>query len=174
MDLNEILDSPGLKPPEKRAAAAEALRSGRAKTADIAAMAGASEKKLALLLEAMEEVTRGDPSVSDEGWLAFAEQYIGSASGSLRREASRVAGNVACLYPGSLGGCTAKLLENTESDMTVTRWAAAYALAKIIVIPEYAKSELYGRLIEISENESENGVKNQYLKALKKAAEIRG
>ena len=68
-------------------------------------------------------------------WLQFAEKYIDFQSNNLKREASRVAGNIAHLYVNDLTISIKKLLQNTNDGGTVVRWGSAYALAKIIVLP---------------------------------------
>ena len=49
---------------------------------------------------------------------------------------------------------------------------SAYALGRIILIPEYANSKLFDMLTALAEQETENGVKNQYLAGLKKAKKL--
>ncbi|MDR2671524.1 MAG: HEAT repeat domain-containing protein, partial [Oscillospiraceae bacterium] len=104
---------------------------------------------------------------------SFAEEYIEADNNTLKREASRVIGNIAALYADKLDGIVSKLLTNSGNEGTVVRWGSAYALGRIILIPQYAKSGLYGQLTAIAEAEQENGVKNQYLGGLKKAKKIR-
>lgn len=65
------------------------------------------------------------------------------------------------------------LLDNTNDEGTVIRWAAAYALSRILTIERYAQSELYDILSDISNREEDNAINNQYLKALKKASKAR-
>lgn len=66
-----------------------------------------------------------------------------------------------------------ELLKDKSFKGTVIRWAAAYALSRIVILDRYAKSDLYNRLVTVCDREEDNGVKNQYLKALKKAAKTR-
>jgi hypothetical protein len=47
-------------------------------------------------------------------------------------------------------------------------------MSRIIRIPHYANSELFDTLTDLSEQEQENGVKNQLLGGLKKAKKLRG
>ena len=70
-------------------------------------------------------------------------------------------------YPGELEGAVEALLKNTRDEGTVVRWGSAYALARIIVLEPYKNSALVQTVREIYEAEKENGVKNQYKKALK-------
>jgi hypothetical protein len=122
----------------------------------------------------MEEVSRSESALSDTAWLAFAEKYVGSDNNTLKREASRVIGNIAPLFAEQLDSVVSKLLANSSNEGTVVRWGSGYALGRIILIPQYANSDLYGQLTAIAEAEQENGVKNQYLAGLKKAKKIRG
>ncbi len=127
------------------------------------------DKGISTVLEAMEQVTRNQPNISTLEWLRFAETNIDSKSNSLKREASRVVGNIAHLFENNLEMAIQKLLENTTNERTVVRWGSAYALAKIIVLPCFTNSPLFDTLTQICEDEIENGVKNQYIKGLNKA-----
>jgi hypothetical protein len=77
------------------------------------------------------------------------------------------------MFPNNLETAIQNLLENTKNEGTVIRWASAYALAKIIQIPQHANSELYDTLNELYEQEQENGVKNQLQNGLKKAKRLK-
>lgn len=67
----------------------------------------------------------------------------------------------------------ASLLQNADHEGTVIRWASAYALSRIVILPQYARGPLFEQISDLYEKEKENGVKNQYRKALKKAEKIR-
>jgi hypothetical protein len=129
---------------------------------------------MALILEAIEAVTGKNPEIADLEWLKFAQDFITSQSNNLKREASRVVGNIAHLFPNDLEMAIQYLMNNTKKDSTVIRWGSAYAMSRIIQIPQYANSELFNMLTDLSEQEQENGVKNQLLDGLKKAKKIRG
>lgn len=131
------------------------------------------EKKVSLLLEAIEEVSRSKEFILEADYLDLAEKYILSSDNSCKREASRIVGNLANKYPTKLDDAIVALLKNTDNEGTVIRWASAYALSRIIVIPQYAKSSLFEQISDLCAREEENGVKNQYIKALKKAEKIR-
>ena len=53
------------------------------------------------------------------------------------------------------------------------RWAGAYALSRIVQLPQYALSELYDQLTALARQETDNGVKQQYVKGLRQAAKLR-
>ncbi len=174
MDLFDILNSKVIKALEKRAQIVEAINGGVLDINQIRILsADLDDKKIAVILEALEEVIRNKPDASALEWLQFAEQYIDAQSNNLKREASRVVGNIAHLFKDDLTVSIQKLLKNTSNESTVVRWGSAYALAKVIVLPQFSHSQLYSQLTDICEHESENGVKNQYMKSLKKAAKLR-
>ena len=174
MDILKILDDKSIGALQKREQLISGIESGifgvdcieeAAKTID--------DKKVAIILEAMEDITRTRPELATLAWLEFAEKYLNSPASNAKREASRVAGNIAHLFPENLSVIIDKLLANTADPGTVIRWGSAYALAKIIVIAPFANSPLFDKLSEICSGEQENGVNNQYVKALKKAAKYR-
>jgi len=174
MDIVSLLDNKTIKAIEKREQIAEAIRMKSITIQDIQSVKDVlDDKKMALVLEAMEAVTGKNPETADIEWLKFVENFIASASNNLKREASRVVGNIAHIFPDGLEATIPCLMENTANDGTVVRWGSAYALARIIQIPQYANSELFGILTDLCEQEQENGVKNQYANGLKKAKKLR-
>lgn len=123
---------------------------------------------IAYCMEAIEALTNTNPEISNIEYLKFATLYTDSKSNSLKRESARVIGNIAMLYPNDLDKSIKLLLNNANDEGTVVRWSAAYALSRIIILPEYANSKLYNQLVEICEKEEKNSIKNIYLKAFKK------
>jgi hypothetical protein len=174
MDIAGLLNNNEIKAVTKREELADALRMGYVTMSDILPLKDKlDDKKMAIVLEAMEAVTNRNPDLADLGWLVFAGDFITSKSNAIKREASRIVGNIAHLFPDDLDTAIQKLMENTKDEGTVIRWASAYALARIIQIPQYARGGLFDTLISLSEQESENGVKNQLLNGLKKAKKHR-
>ncbi|MDR0839726.1 MAG: hypothetical protein LBN99_08835 [Oscillospiraceae bacterium] len=172
MDIAALLGSKALKPSEKREQIADALRAGAVTVRELGS-GGLDEKQAGIVLEAMEAVSRNNPEAADTEWLNYAQAYIAAESNSLKREASRVVGNIAAGFPDDLDGSIEKLLENTKNDGTVVRWGSAYALGRVVLIPKFANSDLFDVLTGLAEREPENGVKNQYLTGLKKARKLR-
>lgn len=93
------------------------------------------KKKIALLLEAIEEVSCSKEFSLEEDYLNLSERYILSSDPSCKREASRIVGNLAAAFPAKLDHAIAALLQNANDDGTVTRWASAYALSRIVILP---------------------------------------
>ncbi|MDR0839787.1 MAG: hypothetical protein LBN26_00130 [Christensenellaceae bacterium] len=172
MDIAALLKDASIKSTDKRERIANAMRGGEISVKQIAACEF-DEKQTGVILEAMEAISRVTPDIADVEWLHYAEAYISSSSNSLKREASRVVGNIAHLFPENLGSAIEMLMGNTNDVGTVVRWGSAYALGRIVCIPQYANSDLFAALTDLAERETENGVKNQYLGGLKKAQKLR-
>ena len=172
MDIKELLSDKTKKPIEKRKEIANAILSKAVSIQDLMTLK-IEDKKLALIFEAIEELSSKAPEMTDKNWLRFAESHLLSQDNNIKRETARIVGNIAHLFPNDLETVIPKLIETTNNQSTVIRWSCAYALGKIITIPKYAKSDLYDKLVAIAEKEQMNGNKNQYLNGLKKANKLR-
>lgn len=166
----DILNDKTMKATEKRAVIVEAINNKELDLEKIKAMSVALDsKKIVIIFEAIEAITKETPTIFDSKILTFINDYILSESNPIKRETSRIVGNVAKVYPNQLEKSVALLLENTNNEGTVVRWGSAYALSRIILLPDYINSSLYNTLKHISDMEEDNGVKKQYVNALKKA-----
>jgi hypothetical protein len=76
-------------------------------------------------------------------------------------------GNIAQKFPDKVENAVPNLLINTTDDSTVVRWCAAYALSEIVKSNSKIRGTLVPEIEKIVKNETNNGVKNVYLKALK-------
>lgn len=77
-------------------------------------------------------------------------------------------GNLAKKYPVETEKAIPKLLVNTKDKSTVVKWCAAFAISEIAKNNMSAQSMLLPKMQEIFKAEQNNGVKNVYLKAIKK------
>ena len=174
MNLVSVLEDVRLKKDEKRKEIINSLNNKEFTIKEINIFKNIlDERDLIIVLEAMEVVTRKNPHIADLKWLEFVEEYIIADSNNLKRESSRIVGNIAHLFPNNLKNVIEKLLVNSLDKGTVIRWSSAYALSRIIIIPVYAQSELYNTLLKIYEKEAESGVRGQYQNGLLKAEKIR-
>ncbi|MCL1857970.1 MAG: hypothetical protein FWF92_01895 [Oscillospiraceae bacterium] len=174
MNIISLLDNKNMKPLEKRVKIVEIIRMNFISIKEIKSLQDTiDDKKMALIFEAMEDVTNKNPEIANLDWLIFVQNFILSKSNNLKREASRIVGNIAYLFPNNLNVAIQNLIENTKNESTVIRWGSAYALARIIQIPKYANNELYAVIEDLCEQETDNGVKNQFTNGLKKAEKIR-
>lgn len=169
MNLVEILTDKSIKKMAARGLIVEGILDG---SFGLAAIRQAAEvlkaNKVATILEAIEEISNKAMMPLEEGFLEFAKAYVKSENNSCKREASRIVGNLAAQYPQALDDVIPALLENTHDEGTVVRWGSAYALSRIILLDAYSETALCDQVKAICEAEKENGVKNQYVKALKK------
>lgn len=173
MDVFEILNDKSIRKLEARKLIADSISDGSFSLTDFSGRAEQlNDKQTATFLEAIESVTGQKDSRLGVEYLKFVEKYILSDNNSCKREASRIVGNMAHLYPDELGVAIEALLKNTSVSGTVVRWGSAYALARIIVLERYRNSDLVNTVRDIYEAEQENGVRNQYAKALKRIKAI--
>ena len=174
MDIISVMNDKALKGTKKRAAIIELIVSGNLNCEQIEAInTEINDKQMASILEAIEEISNKGLSQLSSRYLLFAIPYIKSENNNCRREASRIVGNMAAQYPDMIEEAISPLLDNSSNEGTVIRWAAAYALSRIITTDRYAQSKLYDKLTDISNKEEDNAIRNQYLKALKKASKVR-
>lgn len=159
MDIISVMNDKALKGTKKRAAIIELIVSGNLNCEQIEAIST--------------EISNKGLSQLSSRYLLFAIPYIKSENNNCRREASRIVGNMAAQYPDMIEEAINPLLDNSSNEGTVIRRAAAYALSRIITTDRYAQSELYDKLTDISNKEEDNAIRNQYLKALKKASNVR-
>lgn len=79
-------------------------------------------------------------------------------------------GNLSKQYPQETATAIPSLLENTtdnESNTTVIKWCAAYALTEIAKNNLQTRKELLPVFEKIIKREKNNGVRNVYVKAMK-------
>ena len=169
MDIKELFNNKSTKGIEKVRQLTLAISNNEILIKDIIEICKTlKDSEIAFCMEAIEAVTNSNPEISNIQYLKFASSYIDSKSNSLKRESARLIGNIAMLYPKDLDKPIKSLLNNANDNGTVVRWSAAYALSRIIILPEYANSKLYNQLVEICEKEEKNSIKNIYLKAFQK------
>ena len=147
LDILIMLNDKSIKAIEKREIIVKALEEKNITIKEIEGILNEiDEKKSAIIFEAIEAVTNSDAQIADIQWLNLAVENILSASNSIKREASRIVGNISHKFPNDLEKAIEKLLLNSKDAGTVVRWGSAYALSKIIVIPQYANSELFEKI----------------------------
>ncbi|MES2629906.1 MAG: hypothetical protein V4616_13150 [Bacteroidota bacterium] len=134
-------------------------------------IAFASKQKAAdtaVCIEALEYATAKQPEIADENVLVFVTELLKKDEPALKRESSRVIGNVAGRFPGKLNDSVTNLLANAGNEGTVVRWATAFALAEILKLKTDLNQMLLPKVETLAEKEEDNGVKKKYLDALKK------
>jgi len=115
----------------------------------------------------IEEVSIGNPEL--------VAPYIDDLIGYINYDLPRVKwgipqamGNLSKKYPLEAEKAIPKLLVNTKDESTVVKWCAAFAISEIAKNNPSAQATLVAKMQEIAKAEKNNGVRNIYLKALKK------
>jgi len=155
------------KPKEIITLLAEKLKSDRGLVADlIRCFENGSVAEEGNCMEAIEYVTKEDPEFA-ENCFDFVIENINNEAPRVKWETARIIGNVAQKFPDKIKKTVPKLLENTTDKGTVVRWSAAFALTEIAKSNPELQKELTTKFNEIVKKESNNGVRNIYLKYLK-------
>ncbi|HJX50762.1 hypothetical protein A2Y99_05305 [Candidatus Gottesmanbacteria bacterium RBG_13_37_7] len=120
-----------------------------------------------ICMEALEYITHENPEYA----APHLKTIITSLSDKAPRvkwEAARIMGNIAKKYSEEALGAIPNLMKNTNDKGTVVRWSAAFGLTEIAIYNSKAANKLIPEFEKIIKKEKNNGVKNVYLKALKK------
>lgn len=122
MTIKQIIDDKSVKRLEKRDVIVEGIINGIFDFSAVSAVCSfLPDKKVSLLLEAIEEVSRSKEFSLEKDYLELSESYILSSDPSCRREASRIVGNLAAAFPENLDHAITALMQNANHDGTVIR-----------------------------------------------------
>ncbi|HEC76315.1 MAG TPA: hypothetical protein ENI33_03520 [Thermoplasmatales archaeon] len=119
-------------------------------------------------MEAIEYVTKENPEFA-ENCINFVIFHINDKASRVKWEACRIIGNVAKNFPDKVKEAIPKLLENAQDKSTVVRWSSAFALTEIAKSDSEIQEKLIPEFRKIVKRETNNGVRNIYLKYLKDA-----
>lgn len=115
----------------------------------------------------MKHVTAENPGIA-EPFIDQIIEYINYKAPRVKWGVPESIGNIAKKSPYKVVKAIPLLLMNTpenKANSTVIRWCAAYALSEIAKAS--GELSIIEKIRDISEKETNNGVKNVYLKALK-------
>jgi len=117
--------------------------------------------------DAMKHITKENPEIA----LPYIDKIINYINHKVTRVKWGVPesiGNIAQKFPKEVEKAVPKLLINTKEESTVIRWCAAFGLTEIAKSNTKLQKNLIEKFSDILKKESNNGVKNVYIKALKK------
>jgi len=114
----------------------------------------------------MEAITREHPDWCADRLQAVIK-FIDHKAPRVKWESSRVVANLAPRFPREAAEAIPLLLANTSDKGTVVRWSAAFALGEIIKHNEKVQKAILADVEKILSEETNNGVRNVYLKAMK-------
>ena len=169
MQIDTLLNDKTLKAKQKTETLSKWLLEKKISTEKLIEFAQASnDSQKATCIEAFEFATKQNPSVANEKCFQFVTNSLADKAPRVKWESAKVIGNIANLFPTKLDKAIGNLLINSESDGTVVRWAAAFALGEILKLKTKHNKELLPAIESICIREEENGVRKKYLDAIKK------
>ena len=164
--IDEILKSKK-KPKEIVTLLAEKLKSDKGLVVNlIRCFENGSVAEKGNCMEAIEYLTKEDPEFA-ENCFDFVIEHINDEAPRVKWETARIIANTAQKFPDKAKETVPKLLENTTDKGTVVRWSAAFALTEMAKSNSELQKELIPKFHKIVKKESNNGVRNIYLKYLK-------
>jgi hypothetical protein len=167
--LPEILKS-AEKPKQKIALMGEALRRNRKLTTElIECFIGGSAGDQGNCMAAIEYASRDEPAAAAD-CLEFVIEHLNDKPPRVRWEAASAIANLARRFPDRVAKAIPQLLANTKAEGTVVRWSAASALTEIARHNLASREELVPKFEAMTKKETNNGVRNIYIKALKSLA----
>lgn len=169
MNLKECFDDKSLKPKARTEKLSAWILSDPKKISELLGFAKTSKDPVkASCIEVIEYATKEKPAVCSALCFDFVVGNLGEKSPSIKREAARVIGNTAHLFPTKIESALTGLLNNSEHEGTVVRWAAAFALGEIIKLKTSLNKDLIPVAEAICEREEKNSIQKIYQTALKK------
>jgi len=118
--------------------------------------------------EALSEITRERPDLLPARHLDALIRHLQDENPRVKWETAQVIGNVAARHPEKVGRAVSGLLRNSSDAGTVVRWSSAYALTRIAEQRPQDRKALAAKMEGVLRREKNSGVRNVYLKALKK------
>ncbi len=169
MNIQDLLNDKGKKSKEKTETISKWLLDEKISADELIGFAGSSKDPIkATCIEAIEFVTKTNPSVADESVLDFVSKTLKEKAPRIKWESARVIGNIAHLFPDQLENAIKNLLTNSEHEGTVVRWSAAFALGQILKLKTKHNKKLLPAIEGIIKKEEKNSIKKIYLDAIKK------
>lgn len=167
--LDEILRSK-IKPKEKQAMLVNAVISGEVPVEEfIAVFQSARDADRGACADAMKHISALKPQLLAPHIHTLIE-FINDPLPRVKWGVPEAIGNLAKEYPDEVAEAVPYLLKNAVDNAvntTVIKWCAAYALGEIARYNPECGKQLQPVFESMLQNETNNGVKNVYLKTLK-------
>ncbi len=166
--MQSIFSNKLLKPKEKTEQLCGLISNHSVSIDELISFANASKDPIkATCIEAIEYVTKSNPSIANKVVFEFAISNLSAKAPRLKWESAKVIANTASLFPDLIESAINALLKNTEHEGTVVRWSAALALSEIYKLNAKFNKDLYTIFDGIVEREEKNSIKKIYLSAIK-------
>jgi len=165
--IKDILKSKG-KPKEKQVQLVEAVCNDKINAEEfIEFFTSASDVDKGTCADSMKHISKQKPEILAP-FIDTLVEYIDYKASRVKWGIPEAIGNMAEKYPYKAEKAIPKLLLNTKDKSTVVRWCAAYALSETAKYNQKRQKELISIFTKNAKEEKNNGVKNIYLKTLKK------
>jgi hypothetical protein len=165
--IREILNSK-IKPKEKVSSAAEIiLKDHRCFKELMTILESGTDVDKGNCADIMKHVTAENPEIA-ESFIDDLIKYINYKTPRVKWGVPESIGNMAKKHPEKVEKAIPYLFKNTvenKDNSTVIRWCSAYALSEIAKASK--NKELINQIEEAAKKETNNGVRNVYLKAIK-------
>ena len=167
-NLLELLSNKSIKPKAKTVEIAFQINSGLLQPSSVYdLLEKVSPSQKSRLLESIELASKTHPEMVTQVLFNKTVDLLLSSEPAIKRECGRIIANTAHLFPNKLTKATNHLLDNCRHEGTVVRWSAAFALGEILKLKGTGHEELAKAISLLAEMETNTGVKNNYLKAIK-------
>jgi hypothetical protein len=167
--IDEILRS-NLKPKEKQTTLVNAVCNGDIPVREfIDFFKSCSDTDKGTCADAMKHISEIKPEILIK-YTDVLTPFINYKAPRVKWGIPEAIGNLAKTYPDKVTEAIPYLLQNTvenKINTTVIRWCAAYGLTEIAKHNKKAQQVLMPKMKEIADKETNNGVRNVYLKAIK-------
>jgi len=167
--IEEIIQSK-IKPKERQTRLVEAVINGTISSMEFMDyFVTASDVDKGTCADVMKNVSAQNPAILAP-YIDILLEYINYPLPRVKWGVPEAIGNMAKRYPDETAKAVPYLLQNTTDEIkntTVIKWCAAFALAEIAKSNTKTRKELLPIFDEITKKETNNGVKNVYLKAMK-------
>lgn len=169
MTIEEIFQDKSIKAKGKAKSICEWLISGELPMEELMVFSqNQSAINKATCIEAVECATRKTTDIADESLLLYVTNALMHDEPRVKWESAKVVGNIAKKFPNRLNTSIENLLNNTNCEGTVVRWATAYALGEILKLQTENNKALLPKIEKLINAEADNGVKKKYIDAMKK------
>ena len=167
--IEEIIKSK-IKPKEKQTRLVEAVISGDISTRELMDhFVVAPDIEKGTCADVMKNISAQNPAILAP-YIDMLLEYINHPLPRVKWGVPEAIGNMAKMYPEETAKAVPYLLQNTtdeKQNTTVIKWCAAFALTEIAKSNTKTRKALLPTFDEITKRETNNGVKNVYLKAMK-------
>lgn len=164
--IEEILQSK-LKPKEKITLLADEIKKDKKFVDEIVSyFKSAPAGDQGHLIESLEYASQDNPELVAPH-LDFVICHLEDKAPRVKWECARIIANLALKFSDKTEKAIPALLKNTKDKGTVVRWSVAFALGEIAKSNSNIQKTLLPKMKELVKKETNNGVKNVYLKALK-------